>query len=123
MNRPNNRPGSRARVAAFAVAASLAGMVAAIADEVRFAFAPYACDGEAFTRPETPLILSGMSIRWFNMDCTIVGSYKVDQTMFLQGRCYSEGKIATIPIMLEIRGSRLRVGWNREPIEEMQRCQ
>ena len=29
---------------------------------------------------------------------------------------------ATIPILLELRGERLRVGWNREPIVEMQRC-
>jgi hypothetical protein len=90
---------------------------------VRFAFAPYACDGEAFTRRETPLILEGMSIRWFNADCTIVGSYKVAQQLFLQAQCRVEGKTSTIPIMLEARGERLRVGWNREPIEEMQRCQ
>jgi hypothetical protein len=95
---------------------------AAIAQEARWALAPYACDGEAFTRRETPLIVDGMSIRWFNADCTIVGSYKVAQAWYLQARCAIEGKAATIPILLEPRGDRLRVGWNREPIEEMLRC-
>jgi hypothetical protein len=91
--------------------------------ETRFAFAPYACDGEAFTRRDTPLIVDGMTIRWFNADCTVVGSYKVADAYFLQARCTIDGKTSTIPIMLELRGERLRVGWNREPIEEMQRCQ
>jgi hypothetical protein len=104
------------------VLVSLAGIGPAVA-ETRFAFAPYACDGEAFTRRDTPLIVDGMAIRWFNADCTIVGSYKVAEAYFLQARCTVEGRTSTIPIMLELRGDRLRVGWNREPIEEMQRCQ
>ena len=98
------------------------GTLGAVAQEVRWAFAQYACDGEAFTRRETPLIVEGMTIRWFNADCTIVGSYKVAQAWYLQARCTTEGKTSTIPIMLEARGERLRVGWNREPIEEMLRC-
>jgi hypothetical protein len=113
----------RKRFAACVVVALLAGFTAALAEEVRFALAPYACDGEAFTRRETPLIVDGQSIRWFNADCTIVSSYKVAQAWYLQARCTTEGKTATIPIMLEARGDRLRFGWNREPIEEMQRCQ
>jgi hypothetical protein len=104
------------------VAALMAGMAAAAAQEARFAFAPIACDGEAFTRRETPLILSDSSIRWFDTDCTIVGSYKVGEAWYLQARCSAWGKTSTIPVMLELRGERLRVGWNREPIEEMQRC-
>jgi hypothetical protein len=109
------------RVAVCTMMALLCGT--AVAQEVRFAFAAYACDGEAFARRDTPLIIDGMSIRWFNADCRIVSNYKVADTWYLQARCTTEGKTATIPIMLELRGDRLRVGWNREPIEEMQRCQ
>ena len=104
------------------VAGIVANLTVAFAEEVRFAFEPYACDGEAFTRRETPLIVDGMALRWFNADCTIVGSYKVGEAHFLQARCTVEGKTSVIPIMLELRGDRLRVGWNREPIQEMQRC-
>jgi len=103
-------------------AALLAVTAHAFAEEARFAFAPYACDGEAFTRRDTPLIVDGMAIRWFNADCTIVGSYKVAEAYFLQARCRVEGRTSTIPIMLELRGEGLRVGWNREPIVEMQQC-
>ncbi len=113
----------RTRFAACMAMVLVGGVAAAAAQEMRWAFMPDACDGEAFTRRETPLIVAGMSIRWFNADCAIVGSYKVAETWYLQARCTTEGKVATIPIMLEQRGERLRVGWNREPIEEMQRCQ
>jgi hypothetical protein len=112
----------RARVAAWITPALIAGVVAAAAEEVRWALVPYGCDGEAFTRRETPLIIERAAIRWFNTDCTVVGSYKVAETWYLQARCTTEGKAATIPIMLEPRGDRLRVGWNREPIVEMQKC-
>jgi len=89
----------------------------------RWALAPYACSGELFTRPETPLIVSAQSVRWFDTNCTIVSNYKVNQTLYLQGRCLVQGRVSTIPIMLEpFGGDRLRVGWNREPIQEMQRC-
>jgi hypothetical protein len=94
----------------------------ALAEEVRWAFEQYACDGEAFNRRETPLIVEGMSVRWFDTDCTIVSSYKVAQAWYLQARCRSQGKTSTIPIMLDPQGERLRVGWNREPIVEMQKC-
>ena len=112
----------RLRFATWVAMALLAGVAVALAEQVRWAFESYACDGEAFTRRETPLIIEGMSIRWFNSDCTIVSSYKVAQAWYLQAQCTTEGKTGTIPIMLELRGDRLRVGWNREPIEEMQRC-
>jgi hypothetical protein len=89
----------------------------------RWALSPYACSGELFTRAETPLIVTALAVRWFDTNCTIVSNYKVNQTLYLQGQCLSEGRRATIPIMLEpVRGDRLRVGWNREPIQEMQRC-
>jgi hypothetical protein len=114
---------TRARFTTWAVMALLAGVAVAVAEDSRWAFGPHACDGEAFTRRDTPLILDGTSIRWFNADCAIVGSYKVGQALFLQARCTVEGRTATIPIMLALRGERLRVGWNREPIEEMERCQ
>ena len=89
----------------------------------RWARAAYACDGELFTRADTPLIVEPMSVRWFNADCTVVSSYRVKDIWYLQGRCTVEGRIATIPIMLDWRGDRLMVGWNREPVTEMQRCQ
>jgi uncharacterized protein (DUF1778 family) len=88
----------------------------------RWALARFACDGEAFTRHETPLLVEPRSVRWFNANCTIASSYKVNQTTYLQGRCNVEGRAETVPIMLEPRGDRLRVGWNREPIVEMLRC-
>jgi hypothetical protein len=100
----------------------IGGSAAAQSPGGRWALAPYACDGEAFTRPETPLIVEPMSVRWFNADCTVVGSYRVKDIWYLQGRCTVEGKTATIPIMLDWRGDRLVVGWNREPVVEMQRC-
>jgi hypothetical protein len=89
----------------------------------RWALGPNACDGEAFTRTETPLLVDPMSVRWFNADCTVVSSYRVKDAWFLQGRCNVEGRVSTIPIMLDLRGNSLRVGWNREPVIEMQRCQ
>jgi hypothetical protein len=89
----------------------------------RWALAPEACDGERFTRPETPLLVDFMTLRWFSFNCQVVSSYKVRQTRFLQAKCSSEGRVTEIPVMLEARGERLRVGWNREPIREMQRCQ
>jgi hypothetical protein len=88
----------------------------------RGALGPYACDGEAYTRPDTPLIVEPMAVRWFNADCAVVGSYRVKDIWYLQGRCTVEGKTATIPLMLDLRGDRLVVGWNREPVVEMQRC-
>lgn len=88
----------------------------------RWALKPYACDGELFTRPDTPLLVSALSVRWYDTNCTIVSNYKVNETLYLQGRCLIEGRTATMPIMLEPRGDRLRVGWNREPILEMERC-
>ena len=88
----------------------------------RWALAPFACDGEAFTRPETPLLVERLSVRWFNADCTVVSSYRVKDVWYLQGRCMVEGRTNTIPIMLDLRGDRLLVGWNREPVTEMQRC-
>jgi hypothetical protein len=89
----------------------------------RWARASYACDGELFTRMDTPLLVEPMSIRWFNADCTVVGSYRVKDVWYLQGRCTVERKTSTIPIMLDLRGDKLVVGWNREPLIEMQRCQ
>jgi hypothetical protein len=91
--------------------------------EGRWALGPFACDGEAFTQLETPLLVGPLSVRWFDSNCVIISNYKVNHTLYLQGRCNIEGRTATIPIMLEwLRGDRLRVGWNREPIQEMSRC-
>jgi hypothetical protein len=116
----------RRRVRAFALACLLlpAACVTAPAQgtEERWALSPAACSGEQFTRLEAPLIVDGMAIRWFSFACKIVSSYKVAQARHLQGECTSEGRTATIPILLEVRGDRLRVGWSREPIVEMQRC-
>jgi hypothetical protein len=89
----------------------------------RWALAPYACDGDLFTRLDTPVLVERTAVRWFNADCAIVSSYRVKDVWYYQGRCSAEGKTATIPIMLDLRGDRLLVGWNREPVREMQRCQ
>jgi hypothetical protein len=96
--------------------------VVAQAVEERWALSPAACSGELFSRADTPLIVTGNAIRWFSFDCTVVSNYKVGQAYFLQATCASEGRRSTIPVMLEPRGERLRVGWNREAIVEMQRC-
>jgi len=91
--------------------------------EGRWAISPFGCDGEAFTKAETPLIVGPRSVHWFDANCAIASNYKVNQTLYLQGRCNVAGRAETIPIMLEwLRADRLRVGWNREPIQEMQRC-
>jgi hypothetical protein len=95
---------------------------AAQAVQTRWAFSSAACTGEAFTRDETPLIVHGLAIRWFNADCKVVSSYKLKDALFLQAQCVSAGKTATIPVMLEPREQTLRVGWNREPVREMQFC-
>ena len=103
----------------------LAAGVAAAAEpaEGRWALGPFACDGEAFTKAETPLLVGPRSVHWFDANCAIASNYKVNQTLYLQGRCNVAGRAETIPIMLEwLRADRLRVGWNREPIQEMQRC-
>lgn len=111
------------RAAACLVVALIGNTAAAQTLGGRWALGPHACDGEAFTRPDTPLIVEPMSVRWFNADCTVVSSYRVKDVWFLQGRCTVEGRSNTIPIMLDLRGDRLLVGWNREPVAEMQRCQ
>jgi len=96
---------------------------AAEAAEGRWALNSFACDGEAFTRTQTPLIVRALSVRWYDANCSILSNYKVNQTLYLQGRCNVSGRVETIPIMLElVRSDRLRVGWNREPVQEMQRC-
>lgn len=95
---------------------------AAAAAGGRWALGPHACDGELHTRLDTPLLVEPMSVRWFNTDCTVVSSYRVKDVWYLQGRCTAEGRTSTIPIMLDLRGDRLLVGWNREPVTEMQRC-
>jgi hypothetical protein len=100
----------------------LAGGAAAQGMQTRWALSSAACDGEAFTRDETPLIVEGLSIRWFSFACKVVSSYKVADILFLQAQCASEGASSTIPVMLQPDGGRLRVGWNREPLREMQRC-
>jgi hypothetical protein len=110
------------QVTASALLAIAASASATEVVDGRWALAPYACDGELFTRPETPLLVQKLSIRWFSFDCTVVSSYKLNETLFLQARCRSEGRVSEIPVMLEPRGDKLRVGWNREPIQEMQRC-
>ena len=116
-----SRP-SLQRTAAALMASLVASAAAADAVDGRWALSPFACDGEAFTRSTTPLLVSALSVRWFDTNCTVVSNYKVNETLYLQGRCLIEGRIATMPIMLEPRGDRIRVGWNREPIQEMQRC-
>lgn len=118
--------GRKAGRRTWALVASLAPMlsapVAAQGIDGRWAFAPYACDGELFTRNETPLLVHRFSIRWFSYDCTVVSSYKVREAHYLEAKCASEGRTSVIPILLERRGNRLRVGWNREPVAEMQLC-
>ncbi len=47
-----------------------------------------------------------MAVRWFNADCAVVSSYRVKDIWYLQGRCTVEGKTATIPLMLDLRGDR-----------------
>jgi hypothetical protein len=110
--------------AAVLLAASIADVTLAQTElsNGRWALAPYACDGELFTRPDTPLLVTNMTLRWFSFNCEVVSSYLVRQTRFLQAKCNSEGKVTEIPVMLEPRGDRLRVGWNRERIQEMVRC-
>jgi hypothetical protein len=110
------------RTVACLVMVLMADTAAAQTASGRWAVAPYACDGELYTRADTPLIVEPMAVRWFNADCAVVSSYRVKDVWYLQGRCTAEGKTATIPIMLDLRGDRLMVGWNREPVREMQRC-
>ena len=111
------------RVAIFLLLAAGGAAAAAEPAEGRWALGAFACDGEAFTKAETPLFVGPRSVRWFDANCTIVSNYKVNQTLYLQGRCNIAGRTETIPIMLEwLRGDRLKVGWNREPIQEMRRC-
>jgi hypothetical protein len=82
----------------------------------------HACDGEGLTRAETPLLVHARWLGWFTSVCTAVSSYKVGQVHFVQAKCLTEGRQNEIPVMLDPRGERLRVGWNREPIVELQRC-
>jgi len=110
------------RAAACLVMVLVGNTAAAQSTGGRWARGEHACDGEAFTRADTPLIVEPMAVRWFNADCAVVSSYRVKDIWYLQGRCTVERKTATIPIMLDLRGDRLVVGWNREPLTEMQRC-
>jgi hypothetical protein len=108
-------------VMALAVASSTSPLSAQSIDG-RWAAGPYACDAEGATRAEAPLLIAGLVLGWFTSICTVVSSYKVKDAHFLQARCWTEGKVAEIPVMLEPRGERLRVGWGKEPIVELQRC-
>ncbi len=114
--------GCAARCSRCLLLACAAMPASAQGGEERWALSSAACSGELCTRPETPLLFDLMSLRWFNLSCKVVSSYKVGQARHLQGQCTGDGRTATIPIMLELRGERLRVGWNREAIVEMQRC-
>ena len=75
----------------------LTGGTAAAAEpaEGRWALGPFSCDGEAFTKPETPLIVQALSVRWYDANCSIVSNYKVNQTLYLQGRCNIAGRAET----------------------------
>lgn len=112
---------------AYAILASIGLVLTATAASAqalhgRWALQQGACDGEAFTRRETPLLVERLAVRWFNADCTVVSSYRVKDVWYLQGRCAVESRISTIPLMLDLQGDRLRVGWDREPVIEMERC-
>ena len=110
----------------IAVYGALAGLICSpsVAQPIdgRWAASQYACDADGATRLEAPLLVAGQTLGWFTSVCTVVSSYKVGQAYFLQARCFSEGRTSEIPAMLEPRGAGLRVGWNREPIVELQRC-
>lgn len=110
------------RAAASLALVLIASTAAAQTTGGRWALGPHACDGEQHARPDTPLIVETMAVRWFNADCAVVSSYRVKDVWYLQGRCTAEGRTDTIPIMLDLRGDRLLVGWNREPVTEMRRC-
>jgi hypothetical protein len=110
------------RVLAGLLLSANVSAAAAQAPEQRWALSSAACTGELFTRREAPLILVPHAIRWFDFDCSVVSSYKVGQALFLQGQCTAGGRASTIPIMLEPKGDRLRVGWNREAIVDMRLC-
>lgn len=88
----------------------------------RWAAGQYACDADGATRLEAPLLVAGLVLGWFSSICTVVSSYKVKEAHFLQARCWTEGRVSEIPVMLEPRGDTLRVGWGKEPIVELQRC-
>src|SRR5262245_56176925 len=49
--------------------------------EGRWAVNPFACGGEAFARPDTPLIVGPRSVHWFDANCVIASNYKVNQTL------------------------------------------
>lgn len=117
------RASGRKWTAAGMIVVLAVGAAAAQGPAGRWALGEHACDGEAFTRMDTPLIVEPLALRWFNADCAVVSSYRLKEVWYLQGRCRVEGKVGTIPIMLDLRGERLRVGWNREPVIEMLRCQ
>ena len=113
----------QAAAATLAVGVGHAALAQTELTNGRWAFATYACDGELSTRQETPLLVDYLTLRWFSFNCEVVSSYKVKDTRYLQARCMSEGKVTEIPVYLEPRGAdHLRLGWNREPIREMQRC-
>jgi hypothetical protein len=111
-----------ARAFIILVVVATADDAVAQAVQTRWAFSSAACSGEAFTRDQTPLIVEGLTLRWFNADCKVVSNYKVKNTLYLQAQCVSEGKTATIPVMLEPTDTVLRLGWNREPVREMRSC-
>jgi hypothetical protein len=109
-------------IAAATLLALAANTASAQSVNGRWAAGPHACDGEGATRADTPLLVAGLTLGWFSSICTVVSSYKVGQGHFLQARCWTEGRVGEIPVMLEPRGDRLRVGWGKEPVVELQRC-
>ena len=88
----------------------------------RWAVDPTACSLFGKTAATSPLIVTSYAVRWFTDVCRIGTMYKTGGAVHIEGLCAGEGGTRSIPFMLQPKGDRLLVKWNRNFSGEMQRC-
>ncbi len=102
------------------------GVQPAFADDPflgRWAIAPAGCHAGGDTASTTPMIVTATSVTWFVASCAIKKSYRIGDTLALEARCASEGKVNVIPIALKLSAKdRVAVTWDKTPAGEMRRC-
>jgi hypothetical protein len=70
-----------------------------------------------------PLIIRAKTMEWFVARCIYRGAAKSGNRWHINARCSAEGVTEPTPIVLQMKGERLVVQWDRggKP-QEMQRC-
>jgi hypothetical protein len=108
-----------------ALTLSLCSGVALATDPVfmgRWSLDPNGCTGFGQTAQTTALVVADRSVEWFQSSCTIKKSYRIANGLYLEANCFGQGRSRTMPISLQLKGSKLNVTWDQTAVGEMQRC-